>query len=224
MKNKALVVLIFILGIINGVYGQNLKKSQFTTFSYIFETDETVIKALKPYVNFIKLKQNNDESKVQGVLVHTLFKLISKKMEDSLSSYIMPAKSFVDKATYNEFGFPDLSIQKAIRYGDTKFFLKIIASISNEIYDLKGEKYPIGSIVPKVHLKLEIYNKYGYVPIFIAEGDGSAYKPVKLSADYLAGMDFMDSKLIKPEGEEVLFDLFNRAAIEAIVKLKYNRK
>jgi len=153
--------MIFLLFIgINIIYSQKYAKNQFVVFSYKVDIDERVKKELNPYSDKIKYDLNKKHSKVEGMLVHSIYSIITKTLSDSLDIYFLTPNCFGDKIKYNDFGYPEIVIQKAIRLMDAKYFMKIDASIENSKFDEKGKKISEGLFLPVVNISIEIYNKF----------------------------------------------------------------
>ncbi len=203
---------------------QKFANGQFTLFSFTYEIEESVTDLLVSTASQITLNAADDKAKVNGMMVQTMWSMICKKMQDTFKTYILPANSFNDKVKYDEFGFPDISIQKAIKLSDTKYYFKMLMTIESEVYDNNGVKYLKDEFVPKVSLVFEIYDKHGYIPIRTADGFGTALKPVVVTNDYIAGMNFAKNKITTQKIEETLWSLFNRAATEVVLELKQNKK
>lgn len=203
---------------------QRYSKSQFTLISYTYEIDESISKAFEPYVNEISLKAESDEAKVNGMMVHTMWGLVSKKLQDSLMTYVLPSNSFNDKVKYDDYGYPDISIQKAIKLSDTKYYFRMHMILERELFDINGKKLEENILMPKVSLKIEIYDKNGYVPIAVADGFGKTLRSLELNKNYFAGMNFYNRSITAIPNSETLLGIFNRAATESVLELKYQKK
>jgi hypothetical protein len=220
MKTK-LILLIFLFGVsLNHSYGQKYSRSQFTVFSYYVSIDEKFKSELGKVESHIKYKADKKQNKVEAMLIHTLYESLTKALSDSLGLFFLPINSMGEKAKYNDYGYPDLNITKAIRLGDTKYFLKINAYFDNEMNDSKGSRLEPNMFRPKIRVVVDIYNKYGNVAIQSSEGSVSTLKTVVVSPEFIAGMNFADDNLVKKDNSEVLKDLYNQAIAEIIAGLK----
>lgn len=202
------------------VFSQKYSKSQFTLFSYNLKIDEKIKTELSPLESIITYKPEKKQDKIEGMLIHSLFAMISQTLNDSLGVYVLPANSLSD-ARYNEYGYPNISIQRAIKLADTKYFFKINAVIENNTLDAQGKKIEEDIFRPKITITIEIFNKYGYLPIQTSESNASASAPVKISPEFLAGMNFIDSSIKNNSNTETLKDIYMKAIIEAIFKIKH---
>jgi hypothetical protein len=223
MKIKIFLSLIALI-IAIPVFSQRYAKSQFSVFAYSYDIDERIKLELSPLEGSIKYNTENDQQVIEAMLVHSIYTIVTKCMEDSLGTYFLAPNSFQDKIKYDKYGYPDISIQKAIRLGDTKYFLKISVIVENEQFDINGKKKTTDEFQPKVTLTLSIYNKYGFEPLSSVEAVATAVKPVKLFPEFLAGMNFVDPSIVKKDRKmETLYDIVNRAALSGTLQLKYKK-
>jgi hypothetical protein len=203
-----------------GIFCQKYSKSQFTLFSYNIKIDEKVKIELSPLESIIRFKPDKKQDKIEGMLIHSLYQMINQVMTDSLGVYILPSNSMSD-VKYNEYGYPNISIQKAIKLADTKYYFKINADIENYILDAQGKKITEDIFRPRLSLTIEIFNKYGYLPLQTSESNAMASAPIKISPEFLAGMNFVDNSIVNNMNTETLKDIYMKAILEAIFKIKH---
>jgi hypothetical protein len=223
MKIKLLSALLLLLIVHISLNAQRYSKNQFTLFSYTYNIDEDVMQKLSTYERNVFYKPEPGQTKTEAVLVHSMYNMLAKTLEDSFQIFMLPSYSLTTKAKYDVYGYPVINIQKAIKLSDTKYFLKLDASLDNDLFDVNGNKLPDNTFKPRITLKLFIYDKYGYVPIQESQGSASAIQPVKLTPEFMSGLNFVDTTMVKTEEQEVLKDIFNRAIIEAVTQLQHKR-
>lgn len=222
MCRKFSIFLIFSFFAIISVYSQKYSKNQFTCFSYKLEIEDRVLQEFQPIESKINYKTGKDQTKVEAMLVHGLYNLITSILTDSLNIFILPPNSLSNKAKYDPYGYPEINIQKALRLSDTKYFLKIYAIIENNIFDADGKKLTTNEFKPQIGLTIDIYNKYGYLPIQVAEGKASAIQPITFTPSFFAGLDFVDESIVNANSSETLKEIFKRAILEALNGIKNN--
>ncbi len=115
-------------------------------------------------------------------------------------------------------GYPNTNIQKAIKLADTKYFLKIDASIENNNTESKKNE---DIFKPKVKITLSIYNKYGFLPAETSESSATTENPVRISPEFISGMNFVDASILKKPNTETLADIYCKAILQAVLQLKY---
>lgn len=222
MLRKYLSLLTFSFLFLFSTFGQKYAKNQFTCFSYKVEIEDRVLQEFQKIESKINYNTAKNQTKVEAMLVHGLYNLATTVLADSLSIFILPPNSFANDIKYNVYGYPEINIQKALRLSDSKYFLKIFATIDNNIFDLNGKKLPATDFKPQITLKIDIYNKYGYLPIQTSESKASAIQPITFSQGFFAGLNFIDESVTKEPGQETLKDIFTRAIIEAVMVIKNN--
>ena len=220
--SKALVLILLICAI--QTQAQKFRNAQFTLFSYTYNIDEKITDQFTPVASNITLKADNDRAKINGMIVLSMWNLISKKMQDTFSTYVLPTNSFNDKIKYDVYGLPDISIQKAIKLSDTKYYFKLALTVNREEVDNKGVKIAKDVFVPSVTLKLDIYDKNGYVARVSADGKAVATRPITISKDYINGLSFVNSKIPTQDINDNFYSLLNKAATEVVLQLKYQKK
>jgi hypothetical protein len=227
MKRKLFVQLFFtIIGLLLFLpaSAQRYAKSQFTLIAYEYEIDNKVKNDLYPLESYFKYNCEKGQNIIEATLISTVYGIVVQKMDDSLGCNFMPINTFTDKVKYNSYGYPDITIQKAIRLGDTKFYMRIILKVENEETDNEGKKTTEDIIRPKVTITLEIYDKNGFEPIQVIEGSASAVQAVKLTPEFIVGMNFADPTIKRKINSETLSDIINRAMLSALEKTKKTKK
>jgi hypothetical protein len=179
---------------------------------------------LSSLVGYINYKPGEKQDKVEGMLMHGFYEMTNNILTDTLNIFILPVSSMTDKAKYNVYGYPDINIRKAIKLADTKFFLKIGASFENAVPEKKTKAGEKVIFKPKVIVRIDIYNKEGYMPIQSSVGSAESMNSIEITPGFIAGMKFVDDSIVKIKNSENLKDIITRAIIEAIIKIKYKGK
>jgi len=220
---KLLIVLIIGGSVSTNMVGQKYAKNQFTVYSYVVNIDETVKSELSRFESSIKFKPHDKQEKTQAMLIHSLYNFTTQILSDSLSIFFLPPNSLGSKIKYSDYGYADITIQKAARLADTKYFLKILAYIENDQYDEKNNKLPESSFKPRIRLTITIYSREGFIPLQTVNSNVTTKQPVKLTSNFLAGMNFVDESIVKQPNTETLADLYIRAILEAYSEIKYKK-
>lgn len=224
MRTKTYAILIFCLLFSNTwLIAQKYARNQFVVFSYTVDVDERVKTELARYENLIQYNPTKKQSKVEAMLVHSLYQILTQTLSDSLIIYFLPPNNMGNKASYNVYGYPNIVIQKAIRLSDVKYFIKIDATIENSKYDEKGKKLTPDIFLPIITISVEIYNKFGFNPIQTAEGEAVATTPIKISESFIAGLNFVSPEIKATSKEETMRQLMERCALNVLYSIK-NRK
>ena len=223
MNTKNILFFLFFSLITLNSFGQKYSKSQFTVFSYNMNIEEKVKIELSKVESNINFKTEKKQTKLEAMLIHTMYENLTKALSDTFSIFFLPTNSFANKVKYSDYGYPDINISKAIRLSDTKFFLKIYVSIENEVNDNKGHRLEPNAFRPKVRLSVDIYNKYGNVAIQSATGSASTRNTIIVTPEFIAGMNYIDENIVRKQNSEVLIDLYTRAIDEVVAGIKYKK-
>jgi len=202
---------------------QKYIRSQFTLFSYDYDINEKIMIELSPLESYINYKPEKDQKKIEAMIIHTTYAMVIKCMEDSLGTFFLPVNTFTNKVKYDAYNYPNMSIQKAIKLGDTKYYIRINLLIENDQFDNQGNKITTDIFKPKVTLSLQIYNSFGFEPIETVEGISNSVQPVKISPEFLAGMNYIDNSIQKKNNIETLYNIINRAVLGAVIQAKYKK-
>lgn len=175
-------------------HAQDFSYQQFTLIGYSIDLSDDFQEAGE------KLAQTLDNTsypdKLQGFFAHQTYSQLVRLFEKELNIYVLPVNSLGKKARYDDLGYPEISIQKAIREGSTKYFLKVDVNIQldNQSMKVKGYNPADGYAQPVVAINVSLYNTKGYVPVKTATGTGNAGKLIKIGEDFIAPENKEDTK------------------------------
>jgi len=223
MRNNIYLILFFLFTTVSAGWSQKYARNQFVVFSYTTDIDERVKRELSPYQHLINFQPQKKQTTVEAMLVHSFYQIFTKLLEDSLVIYFLPPESMGSKASYTEYGYPNVVIQKAIRLSDVKYFMKIELSIENSRYDERGNRLTADVFLPVVNVSVGIYNKFGFNPIQTAEGQAVATAPIRVKESFLAGLNFVSPTIKAGVNEETMKVLFERCALNALYSIKYKK-
>ncbi len=201
---------------INSAYSQKYRKQQFTLFKYNCIVDQNIIDKLKPLEDQMECKAPKAYSKVEMLFVQDVYATVKKKMEDKYGVFILPINSFGDKISYNDFGFPDILINTAIKKGNSKYYFKINASIQQSS---KLESQTSDELWPVVKIQIDLFNKDGYQPIKSTQGISEAVGVMKKEPFILQGMECAKMQDKITTQTEIIQTLINDAVESALKKL-----
>lgn len=210
MKIKTLLFLLVLsLAQTQNIFSQRIEGKTFTLFNYNMVLDVE----FKQTISILESNITNPTykgDKLSEAFTHITYAEIKDKLENGKSVFILPANSFQDKIKYDEYGYPQITIQKAIKKSDTRLFVKIYVFYKIESFGDQDDM-----IKPKVSIVVDFYNDLGYIPIkkFKAEAISDTY--MKVNKEFLYGFD----RKIKKENPDTktLIDILNKA-IDSIVE------
>ncbi len=183
---------------------QKIEGKSFVLFYYHVNFSDEFAKTTSSLDEFVKNSEYG-ENKVKELLVHSTFHTIKEKLEQDQLIFIFPANSLNDKSSYNEYGYPMSTIQKAIRKSDIKYFIRINASYESSLMKEQGK------ITPIVKLEVNFFDENGYVPIKKIKSEAQGSVSLEINENFLNG--FIGEET--PGNQETLYKIL----IEAIEKL-----
>jgi len=220
MKKRILLICIAISICVLAISQKKFNNSQFTLISYVCSVDARIDKELSNFDAYINCTPPKGTDKVITMMTHSVFSMVKDRLETMLNIYMPPVNSFQDYAKYDAFGYPDILIQKAIKKGDSKYYLKIIANIETETGLPSNSNN--ADLKPQIKVTLEIYSKEGYVPVKVAEGVSAATSPLSNEPGVITNLNFVklpdDKKLQDVNSIKILI---LEAIDAAITKLQY---
>jgi hypothetical protein len=130
--------------------------------------------------------------------------MLEERLEREIGMYILPVNSYGNQFDYDEFEFPNTSINKAIRRGNAKFYMKV-----DMVIDFEPVSNPTGygsstrakrdtskakdtelQPEPKVRVSIVMttYSEKGILPVDKFTGFVMSEKPFVFEADVLNGL------------------------------------
>jgi hypothetical protein len=229
MKRLLILSLILILG---GKFliAQNITNEQFALTKYDVKISDEFREDLKPLQSFIQnteVRAKNKEDKLKAIMVHHIYYHLKSRFEKELDIDIIPRNTFGDNADYNEYGYPKISISKALRKGSASFYFKVKVEIKSKTKeridnDPDLEKIDKDIFFPHIITRVTIFNDEGIIPVAKWRGEKITYDPVYVNKRLFRG--FIEDANLPPkpqlkEGEteqKSLFDLYDETIDEMI--------
>jgi len=165
---------------------QDFSYQQFTLIGYTIQLSDDFQEAGG---NVAKTLDNTGyPDKLHEFFAHQTYSQLVRLFEKELNIYVLPVNSLGKKARYDDLGYPEVSIQKAIREGSTKYFLKVDVNIQldNQSKKVKGYNPADGYAQPVVAINVSLYSNKGYMPVKTATGTGRTGELIKIDKDFIA--------------------------------------
>ncbi len=195
-----LIISIFI-SVSNQAFAQKYKNKEISLISFsvtIYPETKQFLEKLSG--NFPPYK-NPKADKIIGTIKEKTWAFLIDKLQEDNGMFILPLNTLGDSYSYDIYGFPDGNINKALKKGESKFYMKIemyIGTASNptNAVSYKNQKdtslYPSqlqdGQIMPKVTIDITTYSNNGILPVGRYKGISAAPKPFDLTPYVLDGL------------------------------------
>lgn len=178
--------LIFLVGIVLSwfTYAQKFEGTQFCPIGFTLLTGKEFKARMEPAYSKLPGKEVQNGDKLEYTLTYSLYELITRQLMENLKVYIPPPNVFENKVKYDTYGFPIVTIQKAIKLSDAKYFFKCQVRIEEAYPGVT----PQGMVTPGITLLFTLYSKQGYVPIKNISISKVMQQAVKADISLLAGL------------------------------------
>ncbi|MFP4023556.1 MAG: hypothetical protein ACLFVR_03440 [Thiohalospira sp.] len=201
---------------------QNLANKQFSLINYNLDISKEIrseLSELDPLINSIKTYNDPGNDKIKAILIHTIYFTFKEVIERDLEIEILPINTFMRDVKYDDYGYPETSIRRALRKGYSQYYFKIdvkIESITKQKKSENSDKYQNidnTTTYPQIKINMVIYSKDGIIPVYNLTGTAVATNPLQVNQYLLNGFDntIMD---ISPPGKQQadnIYTIFYRA-------------
>ncbi|HOP04221.1 MAG TPA: hypothetical protein PL017_07120 [Tenuifilaceae bacterium] len=88
-------------------------------------------------VQFPEIDSKKGDKIISKILDYT-WVVLKQRLEQETGMYILPVNTYGKQFDYNEYGYPNTSINKAIRRGTSKLYMRVDISIDPEVAESHG--------------------------------------------------------------------------------------
>ncbi len=217
---KYLLIITLIVFAALNVSAQNFANKQFALIYYELEITDEFRKDMKPVKKFIRKAEvhNKDaDDKLKALMVHHFYYHLAEELEKNIEIGIIPISSFTQEVKYDEFGYPKSNINKILRIGDSRFYLKVKIEIDSKTKEKKKNDPKLrGDITfPVITIDVTVFNNEGIIPADRWNGTKVAYKPFEVNERFFRTLaknsDLPDKPKDVDKEQESLFELYQLA-------------
>lgn len=174
MSSTLLLAIIITLASFNAqAQKKKFLKREVALISYNITIGETYIQKFAPYEGDFSPNKNTELSPLKSQLYITSWEMIKQALESQTGMYILPIDAYGNKFSYNNYGFPNTAASKAIKKGESKYYLKFDISIKPEdsqvhsILTAKPDSLALGpnQIQPILKIDVVIFPNNGIIPV-----------------------------------------------------------
>lgn len=133
--NRNTIFLITLLTLISSYSANciNYKNKQLALISFNVTISPQIMEKLKGLDSHFPDTRNPKMDKIVKRLKDVTWSLVEERLEREIGMYILPINSFGSQFDYDDYEFPNTSINKAIRRGNAKFYMKVDMVIDFEL-------------------------------------------------------------------------------------------
>lgn len=155
---------------------QKYRNKEISLISFSVSLHPEIKAYLEKLQSHIKPCKNPKSDKIICIIKEQTWFSFSDKLQSEVGMIILPLNTYGDNFDYDVYGFPDASINKAIKKGESKYYMKLELFIWPDQYQgvgykkqsvTKGKPAELqpGQIRPKVTLNMISYSENGVLPI-----------------------------------------------------------
>ncbi len=223
-----LTTVFFILN--NQAFAQKYRNKEVALIYFKVNIDPGYHAKFSEYAHLFREPVKPQQDRVIGHLTADIWDIVKQRLTEDVGMNILPLDAYGDKFSYDHYGFPNTSINRALQKGNSKFYISIDVDISPEfsskyITKTSADTSPqviqlaTNEIKPRVIIKMNIYNDKGIIPVANTKGEAMETKVITLSEKYFDG--FVNPNINAPY--ETLYKLVNQAVKELVLSV-YSKK
>lgn len=178
------------------------QSKQFTLISFNYQISNDLKSKFDQFEQLFPETERRKADKVISPAKEITWYLLKARLEKETGMYILPINSQGDKFKYDAYNFPSLSINRALKKGTSRYYMKVDIMVSSGIaksetgyganpknktnaLDLKGNN---DLCLPSVTIELTLYNDKGILPIKKETGTAIASEAWDLSEESFTGI------------------------------------
>lgn len=223
MRQRVLFLILLFLTSSLGVSAQKYRNKQLGLISYGYIVNPTVKSKFDEYAYLFPDSKNSKTDKVISTLkVHTWL-LLKELLEEGTEMYILPIDAHSNVFKNDPYGFPNVTINTAIRRGNSRFYLRVVVNINAPVNktergygslvkkdtSLSDKELEEGAFYPEISVEVTTYNRNGILPVQKVTGSASPSTPWVISEDTFKGL--IKGQEADLNDEETFLGLLNRA-------------
>lgn len=178
MKKFSLLILINTVIILN-TFGYKFRDKSMVLFDCNLTIHSDLNKGFDKYLDLFP--EGDNDIRIEKRIKSMLYSHLEDRLKMDLDLDILPIRSFTDKINYDDCGFPDASIQRAIQKSNSKIFFEVEIEIKENLNKgqtefgnritkmdstILADTTNLNPFKPEITLSLFIYNNKGFYPIY----------------------------------------------------------
>ena len=225
---KKIAISLFVLLASASSFAQNAKyqSKQFAPIAFNYQISSELREKLVQFEHLFPETENKKEDKVISPAKDITWYLLKGKLERKTGMYILPISSQGKKFKYDAYGFPNISINRALKRGASRYYIKVDLMVSSNSpiiepaseLDKESNAQNIENLcIPSITIEVSLYNDKGILPMKKETGTAVATEAWDLSEVIFTGI--INKKEYDRNGTNTLLGLTNAAIKNLIEKL-----
>ncbi|HPX05121.1 MAG TPA: hypothetical protein PLC17_04220 [Tenuifilaceae bacterium] len=160
----------------------NYNNKQIAVISYSVSVDEVCMQKIKTFEDLFPSVEKSNADRIIARITDVSYAFFEEHLEREVGMYILPLNAFGSKFDYDIYGYPDMSINKAMRKGNSKYYMKVELLITHKPADTNGKLFGIindttpsqeevksenyvETVQPVILYNVTMYSEKGVLPI-----------------------------------------------------------
>lgn len=209
---------------------QKYRKKEVALISFKLYIDPGYAAKFSEYAHLFREPVKPGVNKVESHLTSDIWDMLKQKLSDDVGMIIIPIDAYGNKFSYDQYGFPDVSINLALQRGNSKYYIKVDVEITPEFSSKYVTKTSSDSspqiihlasneIKPKILFKMSIFNDKGIIPVANCKGEAIAQKIITVNEKFFDGFI---NPLVGSQ-QETLYKLVDQALKDLIISVYSNK-
>ncbi|MGE0078195.1 MAG: hypothetical protein AB7S48_10085 [Bacteroidales bacterium] len=232
MKKITIITIILAFSVLlsESGFAQKYRKKEVSLISFKLNINNDYRTMFDEFSSYFNEPNNKEVNRIDNQIIYTAWDLISEKLRNEVGMLILPLNAYGKKFSYDNYGFPDIGINRAINKGQSKYYLKIDIEIgpefsskyitqsrpdsANQVIHLKENEFK-----PKVTINLTIYSDKGIIPVANCSGEAIVPNIITIDKPFFDGIINND---INPD-QTTLYNLLEKASKKLIISVYSNK-
>ncbi|HNS29657.1 MAG TPA: hypothetical protein PKL52_03900 [Tenuifilaceae bacterium] len=204
-------------------FSQSLRNKEVALIAFNCNVNQAILQLLDEFSQDFPEVENPKCNKYMNAIKMNSWSMIEDMLRAEFNIYMLPLNTFGKSFSYDQYGFPDVNINRALRQGASRFYLKadlIFTQIAKPIEigassrtnkengDDEEEADP-NSFTPEVTITLTFYTNKGIIPLQKVTGIAQASTPWNVSDELLNGL--VNDERYDTEPAKSIMGLFRQA-------------
>ncbi|PKP38888.1 MAG: hypothetical protein CVT98_04370 [Bacteroidetes bacterium HGW-Bacteroidetes-15] len=220
------------IGLTTNTTAQSYRNRQLALISYDVNISQSLKVLLDEQAHLFPDVENRKADKIIAQLKERSWYLIKDRLETETEMYILPLNAHGKSFSYDVYGFPEVQINKALRVGTSKYYIKVDLSLSSVSYQKESgygsrpsqvDSSEIivaeeGSVIPQVTITVTTYTDKGIIPMQKVSGSITVPQPWVISEEIFTGL--INRNEFSLEEPTTIMGLINMATTELLKNIK----
>lgn len=202
------------------------RNKQFVLISFNVTINEYVKARIDEHKHLFPPHSNPKVDPVKARIKQRVWVHLEERIVREVGLYVLPLNAYGEQFSYDIYGFPDMPINRALRRGTSRFYLRVDLNIDaqgipdknflqRQSRNQEGSEQQEPEIKPQITLTLIAHNDKGVMPIDRQTAIIVSPEPTTFSADFLNG--FINGS--PTDDMQTLFDLIDTTISYLITKM-----